>query len=117
MDERSEFSVTDLFFLFYLEDKKNPTYYQVSRDLPYNSSYISKTIKKLESKNFVTRETVENKKIIKLTPVAERALETRIDKKENFLEYLGEKGVSREEVISFFSTMNKFSSILAGTEE
>lgn len=52
-----------------------------------------------------------------MTPIAEKALEIRVDEKENFVEYLDKRGISREELIIFFSTMSKFSGILTGETE
>lgn len=117
MRPSSLFTVSDLFFLFYLEDNKSATYYQLSQSLPYNSSYISKTIKKLESKGFIIRESISNKKVIRLSSVAIEALALRSDEKESFLKLLDENGLSIEELRSFFFTMIKFSKILSNTCE
>jgi len=117
MGPTSQFTVSDLFFLFYLEEKKSATYYQLSQSLPYNSSYISKTIKKMESKGFIIRESISNKKIIKLSEIALKTLDLRPGGREEFLTFLNENGLTVKELREFFFTMSKFSKILSNTCE
>lgn len=113
----SQFSVSDLFFLFYLEDKKSATYYQLSQSLPYNNSYISKTIKKMEAKGFIVREAISNKKVIKLTEIALETLSLREEKKDDILKIFENNGMTVEELRTFFLTMTKFSKILSNFHE
>lgn len=111
-DSDSSLSISDLFFIFYLEDKKSATYYQLSQALPYNGSYISKTIKNMESKGIILREVVNNKKIIRLSDDAKKTLDMRLDVKDEFVEFLEENGLTKDDLKVFFTTMMKFSKIL-----
>ncbi|UUV18353.1 hypothetical protein NRK67_13820 [Fusobacteria bacterium ZRK30] len=71
----------------------------------------------MESKGFIIRESISNKKIIKLSEIALKTLDLRPGGREEFLTFLNENGLTVEELRGFFFTMNKFSKILSNTCE
>lgn len=105
-------TVTELFFILYLESREGVTYYQLSAELPYNSKLISRNINSLEEKGFIEREQEGRKKLIKLTSLGAQCLKRSSGGRDNFLKLLEEKGLSRDELASFFITMGKLSRIL-----
>lgn len=107
-----EITVTELFFILYLESREGVTYYQLSRELPYDSKLISRSVRNLEEKGVIERKKDGRKKNIQLTSLGAKYIENSYGGRGNFLKVLEEKGLSREELFSFFMTMGKFSRIL-----
>lgn len=105
-------TVTELFFILYLESREGVTYYQLSTELPYNSKLISRNINSLEEKGFIERKQEGRKKLIKLTPLGSQCLKRSSGGRDNFLKLLEAKGLPKDELASFFITMGKLSRIL-----
>lgn len=118
MDSESGLSMKDIFFLFFIASMKETTYYELSRGLPYDPSYVSKTIKKLEELELIKREKRGNKKIIRVGERGIEILQSSGERRSVFLDIMEKRGVSSEELTSFFNTMGKISRILEeGTAE
>lgn len=109
---REGISVWDMFFLYFLEDREETTYYELSGLLPYNSSYIIRTIKKLEKAGMIVREKKGKKKVISLAEGGREVIEGNKAMRSDFISELKGGGVSIEELTAFFHTMEKLSSAL-----
>ena len=99
------------FFLMYISSKKTVTYYQLSQELPYDSSFISRTLKKLEDLKLINKEVMGNKKIISLTEDGNKKIEFKDGRKKLF-KTIENQGIPDKELMEFFATMKKLSKIL-----
>ncbi len=105
-------TVTELFFMLYLESREEVTYYQLSAELPYDSKLISRTIRKLEESGFIERKKEGRKKVIHVTSLGSQCLNWSSGGRGNFLKVLEDRGLSKKELLPFFMTMGKLSKIL-----